>query len=776
MKYIRTIILLSLCIGGYHFIQAQERPTDKFRQMYDLLPTPNQYRSANGAAGPEYWQQKADYKIKVKLKEGKQPRIDGEETITYHNNSPDALEYLWLQLDQNVRSKKSQSYQVKEQKMGKDKKISSSNFYRNFPHFDGGFNILSVTDHHGKDLPFTIVYTMMRIDLKEPLKPGEKISFHVRWWYNVNDRAKIGGRSGYEYFKEEDNYLFTIAQFYPRMCQYNDVEGWQHKQFLGRGEFTLSFGDYDLEITVPANHLVAATGKLTNADDILSRKMLRRMDEAEKSFDEPVLIATQEEAEEREKTHSAKSKTWRFHADNVRDVAFASSNKFIWDAMNVRFEDGSTAMAMSMYPKEGNPLWGQFSTKVVAHTLYWYSHYTFPYPYPVAWSIHTQRIGMEYPMICFNGGRPNKDGTYSIGQRNGLFGVITHEVGHNFFPMIVNSDERQWTWMDEGLNTFVQHLTHRQWDRKFHGWYATPESMIEYMGGDPKNIRPVMTNSEAIYQFGYNAYAKPTVALMILRETVLGRELFDFAFKTYANRWKFKHPYPADFFRTMEDASGVDLDWFWRGWFYTTDFVDIGIDYVKEYTINDKNPKKEWTFLKEQARTKPRYLGDIRDDTAIVHTQVEKDPHLQDFYYSYDPVVEKVLSKQDYEDYLNQLSEKELEFMSKAYIFYEIKFVNKGGLVMPLIVQFKYEDGTDEVVRIPAEVWRLHNDEVTKLFPLKKHVKQVILDPFLETADVNKSNNYFPKEIIKDRYELFLEKKRNPDLNPMQKARKNQGN
>ncbi len=764
---IGTILLVLL--GFNHFILGQ-RPTDKFKQMYDLLPTPNQYRSANGASGPEYWQQRADYVIKVQLTEGKQPKIQGEETITYYNNSPDPLEYLWLQLDQNVRAKNAQSYLVSEQKMNKKKSVNAAYFYRAFPHFEGGFNITSVVDESGNSLPFTIVNTMMRIDLKSPLKAGENLSFNIKWWYNINDRAKVGGRSGYEYFKEEDNYLFTIAQFYPRMCQYNDVEGWQNKQFLGRGEFTLSFGNYDLEITVPDNHLVAASGVLQNPDDVLSQKMKKRLKKAKNTFDYPVFIATQKEAESREKTKASGVKTWKFHAENVRDVAFASSNKFIWDAMNVRFEDGSTAMAMSMYPKEGNPLWERYSTKVVAHTLYWYSHYTFSYPYPVAWSIHTKSIGMEYPMICFNGGRPEKDGTYSESQKNRLIGVVTHEVGHNFFPMIVNSDERQWTWMDEGLNTFVQHLAHQQWDRKFRAWYSSPESMIEYMGGDQKNIRPIMTNSESIYQFGYNAYAKPTVALMILRETVLGRKLFDFAFKTYANRWKFKHPYPADFFRTMEDASGVDLDWFWRGWFYTTDFVDIGVDYVKEYALKTRNPEEELVYLNHKKKDAPRYIASLRNDTAIAQTRVESDPHLQDFYYRYDPLIAQVMSKKDYETYLQKLSDDDRALLQQAYLFYEVKFVNKGGLVMPLIVQFIYEDDSKEVFRIPAEIWKMNNDEVTRLFPTKKRVKQVVLDPFLETADVDKSNNYFPRKILKDRYEIFVEKKRKAHKNPMQKA------
>ena len=550
---------------------------NKFKQLYEELPDPNAYRTASGAPGPEYWQQKADYNIKVRLDDGTQ-RIYGEETITYTNNSPDPLNYLWLQLDQNVRAEDSDSYLVRTGSL--PERVSTQALGRFINPFDGGFKIDHIK-HNGVDLPHTVVKTMMRVDMPATLMPGQTFSFDIKYWYNINDRMQIGGRSGYEYFEKDDNYLYTIAQFFPRMCVYNDVDGWQNKQFLGSGEFTLPFGDYHVEITVPEDHLVAATGTLSNAKKILSAEHYKKFESAKSAFEQPVIIATQAEAETREQIKATKEKTWIFDATNVRDFAFASSRKFIWDAMAVKLGNGTTTMAMSMYPKEGNPLWEKYSTKVVAHTVKWYSHFTVDYPYPVAWSISAAQIGMEYPMICFNYGRCEEDGTYSRRTKYGMIGVIIHEVGHNWFPMIINSDERQWTWMDEGLNTFVQYLTEQQFEPNYPSRRGPAHKITNYMGGDKENISPIMTNSESILQFGANAYAKPATALNILRETVMGREIFDMAFKEYAERWAFKHPTPADFFRTMEDASAVDLDWFWRGWFYTTDNTDMAIKNVR---------------------------------------------------------------------------------------------------------------------------------------------------------------------------------------------------
>ncbi len=763
--------VLALALVGTSLFGQPHTHQNKFRQLGQELPTPNVYRNAAGAPGHGYWQQQADYQMDIELDE-KTQRLYGTETITYHNQSPDALEYLWVQLDQNRRAKDSDSYKINTNSLREEMSLRSLNQLE--PTFDGGFKIDYVQLPDGEALPYTVVKTMMRVEMPRPLAPGQSFSFRIKWWYNINDRMQIGGRSGYEYFPDEDNHLFTIAQFFPRMCVYNDVEGWQNKQFLGRGEFALPFGNYEVRITVPEDHLVAATGLLQNEKDVLTKTQRERLAEARKERKTPVFIVTEEEARKNEKQKAKDKKTWIFTAENVRDFAFASSRKFIWDAMGVDQEDGSVVMAMSMYPKEGNPLWEKYSTKVVAHTLKWFTHYTFNYPYPVAWSIHTNRIGMEYPMICFNGGRPEPDGTYTERTKYGLIGVIIHEVGHNYFPMIVNSDERQWTWMDEGLNTFVQFLTEQQWERDYPSRRGPAHKIVDYMKGDKDRISPIMTNSESIFQFGNNAYGKPATALNILRETIMGRELFDYAFKTYARRWKFKHPSPADFFRTMEDASGIDLDWFWRGWFYTTDHVDIAIADVQWYRLDTKNPDLENSLLAEARRQAPENISIVRNREQIAQTQDEVDPSIRDFYNEYDPLEVTVLDRQEYQRYLNSLSAEEIALLEKQTNYYEITFENKGGLVMPLILQFEYADGSEELIRIPAEIWKITSDKVTKVFPTEKEIRQITLDPFLETADVNTQNNYFPpKPQGPSRFELFRSKSMQRDReNPMQRRQR----
>ncbi|MEL6675806.1 MAG: M1 family metallopeptidase [Bacteroidota bacterium] len=740
---------------------------NKFRQLGQELPTPNVYRNAAGAPGPEYWQQKADYEMDIRLDDENQ-RIYGEEVITYHNQSPDVLTYLWLQLDQNVREQGSDAQLTRTSSMQQVRSFAGLKRMGN--DFDGGFKLDYVQDVNGKPLPHVVNRTMMRVDMPAALNPGQSFSFKVKWWYNINDRMKVGGRSGMEYFEEEDNYLYTIAQFFPRMCVYNEVEGWQNKQFLGRGEFAVPFGDYKVKLTVPSDHVVGSTGVLQNPKAVLSSEQRSRLKQAANSSD-PVMIVTQAEAEEAEKTKVKETKTWEFHAENVRDFAFCSSRKFIWDAMGVKFGD-RTVLAMSYYPKEGNPLWEKYSTRVVAHTLEVYSKYTFDYPYPVAISVHTNRIGMEYPMICFNGGRPEADGTYSARTKYGMIGVIIHEVGHNFFPMIVNSDERQWTWMDEGLNTFVQYLTEQEWERDYPSRRGPAEKIVSYMKGDKDRISPIMTNSESIFQFGANAYAKPATALNILRETVLGRELFDYAFKEYSRRWMFKHPSPADFFRTMEDASGTDLDWFWRGWFYTTDAVDISIDNVEWYQINTKNPEIEKPLAKEASTPKREFIGDTRNKEEIKETVTERNPAMKDFYNEYDPSKVTFFDQTQYEKYYNSLSDEEKAMLASSDHFYQINFSNKGGLPMPVILQFVYTDGSYEDIRIPAEIWRMGSADITKVFRTEKEIQEIVLDPYRETADIDTSNNNWPPKAAPSRFELFKQRRFGPGgMNPMQQDR-----
>jgi hypothetical protein len=720
---------------------SSERNPDKFKQMYDLLATPNMYRTASGAPGPEYYQQQADYKINVEL-DDKNTKLYGEETITYTNNAKESLDYLWLQLDQNQQSRKSLSPLVNGEKT--DPAMGVQGFSRKYleEKFDGGFNIEFVKDATGKPMQYTINQTMMRIELPKVLKHKEKITFSIKWWYNINNYLLDGGRSGYEHFDKDGNNLYILAQFYPRMAVYNDVEGWQNQQFWGSGEFTLPFGNFEVNITVPADHIMEATGTLLNRQEVFTAAQLARLAIAEKTFDKPVVVVTQEEAEAAEKGFSDKKKTWKFKAENVRDFGIATSRKFIYDAMAVKL-NSKTAMAVSVYPKEGNPLWGEYSTKAVAHTLKSYSNHTFDYPYPKAVSVHAQDQGMEYPMICWNWGRPDADGKYSDRVKNGMISVIVHEVGHNYFPMIVNSDERQWTWMDEGLNSFMEYMALMEWDPNFPADRGPAKNIVPYMSGDQKGLEPIMSNSESIRQFGNNAYGKPAAGLNILRETVMGRELFDYAFKAYANRWKFKHPTPEDFFRTMEDASAFDLDWFWRGWFYTTDNNDIGIKEVKKFFVSNEPTKEVEEFMKKRRRrnsnTGPMVYM-VADGSEDYKPEMNKPFQIKDF--------------QALDEYVNKtFSAEEKAKLKDPKYFYQVTFDKPGGLVMPIIVELTFEDGTTEIQKFPAQIWRMNDKEVSRTFATQKAITKIVLDPKLETADVDTANNSWPKVEVKSKFD-----------------------
>jgi hypothetical protein len=750
---------------------------NKFEQLGTILPTPNEYRTASGAPGPKYWQQRCDYTIEANLDDKKQV-LNGKETVTYYNNSPDVLTYLWLQLDENEHSTTNNAnYQDGSRMKNVMADLEVSRMIAK-PDKEHGVNIISATDADGRKLEYTINRTMMRLELPAPLKPGQKFIFKIDWNYNIIDRMKYGGRGGYEYFPEDGNYIYTIAQWYPRLCVYSDFQGWQNQQFTGRGEFALTFGNFDVKMTVPADHIIASTGECQNYQEVLSPAQLKRWNTAQ-TVKEPLEIATLDEAVKNEKSRSAQTKTWHYKADMVRDFAWTSSRKYIWDAVPA-YVEGKKIMCMSFYGKEAYPLYRPFSTKAVAHTIKTYSKFSIPYPYPVAQSVEAAN-GMEYPMICFNYGRAEKDGTYSEATKNGMLGVVIHEVGHNFFPMIVNSDERQWTWMDEGLNSFLQYLAQELWDSNFPSGRGPAYKIVDYMKLPKDQLEPIMTNSENIVNFGPNAYAKPATGLNILRETIMGRDLFDYAFKEYARRWAFKHPTPADFFRTMEDASAEDLDWFWRGWFYGIDPVDISIDSVKNYTVDlQKNPEKR-TIKRRLNVTRP--LVDEFVDITKVRNRAEKtkfetdiDPSLQDFYYKYDRGLVKVDTSTaitTIELYGNTLTNKEKADLAKDNFFYEIYFTNKGGLVMPLILEWTYKDGSKEIEKIPAQVWRKDENSLVKVFVKNKEVTNIRLDPMRETADIDESNNYWPVKELPTKFEVFKAEQsargQSSGGNPMQK-------
>jgi hypothetical protein len=743
---------------------AAEPFDDKFRQLDELLPTPTTIRTASGAPGHAYWQQRADYAIRATLDEAKRA-ISGTETITYHNNSPDTLSYLWVQLDQNIYKRDSDarmtatvpSRDAWARARGPEDgyKFDALRSVLEKSTFDGGFRIAAVKDAGGHPLHVVINRTMMRIDLPQPLKPGAKLAFSIDWSYNINEQKVLGGRSGYEKFDEDKNDLFEIAQWFPRMAAYYDVTGWQHKQFLGTGEFTLEFGDYDVQLTVPADHIVAGTGELQNPGDVLTAAQRQRLEQA-RTATKPVIIATQAEAEAREKTRASGTKTWHFRAKNVRDFAWASSRKFIWDAQGFR-KDATNVLAQSFYPKEGNPLWEKYSTAAVIHTIAEYNKYSFDYPYPVAISVNGPVGGMEYPMICFNGPRPTKDKktgeiTYSSRTKYGLISVVIHEVGHNYFPMIVNSDERQWTWMDEGLNSFLQYLAEQAWEEHYPQSRGEPRAIVDYMKST--NQVPIMTNSESIAALGYNAYAKPTAALIVLRETVLGRELFDFAFREYAQRWKFKRPTPADFFRTMEDASGTDLDWFWRGWFYTTDHVDVSVDGITEYTVGTKDPEIEKAWKKAQRDAEPISITDQRNKGTLPR-RVDAHPELKDFYNEHDEFTVTNHDRNKYNEAVGDLEDWEKNLLKEGKHLYLVDFSNLGGLVTPLVLEITLQSGKKYVERIPAEVWRYTPKKITKLIITDEPMVALTQDPYWETADTDTSNNSWPRKAVPSRLELY---------------------
>lgn len=776
----KTLVLLgalTLISQGVmaNVMQTKGSFEDKFRQLDESLPTANSYRSAAGAPGENYWQQQVDYDIDVTLDE-KARRLSASQRIEYTNNSPHTLRYLWLQLDQNIYKADSIAERSKTFKSGleaqpvdKPTKLSLSALRRMqfLADNEPGFVLSNIKDEDGDDLKATVVDTLMRVDLNQPLRPGQSTELSMDFAFNIVEEDAVGARNGYEHFEKDGNDIFLLAQWFPRLAAYTDYEAWTNKAFLGRGEFTLEFGDYDVEITVPADHIVSATGTLDNPGSVLNRTQRQRLEQA-KNAERPVFIVTEEEALENEKSATQETKTWRFKADNVRDFAWASSRKFMWDAKGYHQggDEQPLVMAMSFYPKEGGDLWKKYSTEAVIHTMEVYSRYSFDYPYPVAQSVNGPVGGMEYPMITFNGPRTElrDDGsrTYSQAEKRFLIGVVIHEVGHIYFPMIVNSDERQWTWMDEGLNSFLDGVAGREWDPDI-PWGVEPRDIVEYMKSEHQV--PIMTQSDSVLRLGPNAYTKPAAALNILREVILGRELFDFAFKEYANRWKYKRPTPADFFRTMEEASGVDLDWFWRGWFYSTDHVDIALDKVYKLRLDTMNPDIDFNRLREIEKNKPTSLFVERNKREGRDLWIDKNPDVRDFYDSNDRFTVTNKERNAYQKMLSKLDPWERRTLDRAVAednnYYVMQFSNVGGLVMPILLELSYTDGTTEQRYIPAEIWRRNAKQVEKLIVTDKgkEIASIAVDPGWETADVDVSNNYYPRRIMESRIETYKRKK-----------------
>lgn len=764
------MIIFALCSASF----AHDPLSGQFDSIEEFLSSPNQIRTASGRPGNEYWQQQADYNIQITLNEDEH-RISGAQTITYHNNSPDSLSYLWLQLDANQLSNQSERERMHSAPHLAKVPVDSMRSIDQRPKYDPDFKIWNVQlkkeDEKDTSLPFMIDSTLMRINLPEAIPPHSKLSFSMEWSYQLNDSDVLWARSGYEYFPEEDSSIYEIAQFYPRMAIYTDMDGWLTKEFLGSGEFAAEFGDFYVQITVPADHIVGATGVLQNPEDVLTKTQIDRLEEA-KHAEKPSFIVTPKEAKQNQEERASETKTWIFHAENVRDFAFGSSRKFIWDAWG-REIAGQTVMAMSYYPNEAEPLWSTYSTQAIAHTLEIYSAYLFPYPYPVCISMNGAIGGMEYPMLSFNGPRPLEDGTY-FGEEGpfqhkkyGLISVIIHEVGHNWFPMMINTDERSWTWMDEGLNTYVQMIAQAQWEAEYPIKRGEPQNITGYMEG--QNEVPIMTDADSLRSKGNNAYAKPATALNILRETVIGSESFDFAFQQYAQSWAFKRPYPSDFFRIMEDASGKDLDWFWRAWFYSTNHVDLAISDVQSYRKLTGNPKLDKP-MKREWEEEQKVITKTASRYQATPKRTDDFPELLDFYNEYDAYEITDEDIEQYEQLLKNWSKEDKELLLSDRYYHVITIENITRMPTPIILRLTYHNGAQEEYRIPVHVWRKDNQKTTKLIQSEQPLLRVELDPFLETADTDLSNNQFPQGIQEKLFEVIPNE--DPPQNPMQKARK----
>jgi len=749
----KKLLILTLTLGASYITTNSQsnnpgsNHANRFEELNYLLATPNEYRTASGAPGPKYWQQRADYDISVELDEPNNV-IKGTETITYLNNSPNPLTYIWLQLDENYHNPSSDNNYTNTNRMDSrmtDAQLTNLEPWRKLQGY--GMNITRATNAAFHPLKYTINQTMMRIDLPNTLNPGQRFVFKLDWNYKIPDKLTRYGRGGYEHFAEDDNNLYSISQFYPRMAVYSDFQGWQTIQFTSGAEFALTFGNFKVNITVPADHIVAATGECRTYKNLLTTAQLKRWQQAQ-TAKEPVEVVTLAEALQASKTKSTAKKTWVYEAENVRDFAFNTSRRLVWDAMAANVE-GRKVMCMSYYGKEAYPLYRKFSTKVVSHTLRVYSKHTFPYPYPVAISVEAA-IGMEYPMLAMNNGRAEKDGTYTEATKNGMISVIIHEVGHNYFPMIVNSDERQYWWMDEGLNSFLQFLAEQEFDINYPSGRGPAHKIVEYMRLPKDKLEPIMTKGDAVSSVGSNAYGKASTGLNILRETILGREAFDHAFKEYARRWAFKHPTPADLFRTMEDASGTDLDWFWRGWFFGTDAVDISLDSVRWFKMD-----KSGAAVTKLPATgfEPINIIKNRSDTSM-RFYTDTDTTLRDYYY-YNPYADSIYNVQSRNAKANETADttNERKWIDKN--FYQLTFSNNGGMIMPVVIEWTYTDGTKEVERVPVRIWMQNEQQATKVFIKDKQVASISLDPYKETADINESNGRWPVKEMPSRFQLF---------------------
>jgi hypothetical protein len=569
IKPLLSFLLILLSAASFAQVSNYDPHTLFSPLFYNNSGTPT--RAATGEPGTAYWQNKADYKINAALNDVTN-EIKASVIITYKNNSPFALPFLWLQLDQNLFAKNSRG-QARMPVGSRSRYGDASN------NFDGGYKITAVKNLTANaNANYIIDDTRMQVRLADAVKANNgTIQIQIDYSFTLPEYG--ADRCGI--LKTKNGNIFTVAQWYPRMCVYDDIKGWNTEPYLGPSEFYLEYGDFEINLTAPANHIVVCSGELLNESEVLTATQISRLAEAKKS-DKTVMLRTAKEVNDPSSRPTGTTLTWKYKISNSRDVAWASSKSFIWDAAKINLPSGKACLAMSAYPVEsdGNKGWAR-STEYTKGSIENYSKRWFEYPYPWAVNVAANVGGMEYPGIVFCG---------STAQTDGLFGVTDHEFGHTWFPMIVGSNERKYGWMDEGFNTFINSLADDDFNK---GEYKGPKTdmtyMNQYMFGE--NTEAIMNTPDALREanIGNSLYFKPGYGLELLRNEILGADRFDYAFKEYIKRWAYKHPTPWDFFKTMDNVSGEDLSWFWRGWFLENYRLDQAIEKV-EYT--DSKPAK----------------------------------------------------------------------------------------------------------------------------------------------------------------------------------------
>lgn len=714
-------LMLPLAIAVSAVAHAEATP---FSPLGSLVDPPSATRGADGRPTSTYWQQHIAYDIDATL-DVERRVINAQAELRYTNNAPQALDAIWFEISPEATTKDAIAHRSATINVD-SASVRDLRGLREQEERGGGLVVSSVADSEDRPLAFEARGTQLRVALPRPLASGQTVRIKLAWRVALVDLDRKGGRTGYMLLSSGDP-IFHIAQWYPQPVAFTDYGGWRNVPFVDHGEFAPELGDYNVSLTLPAGQLVAATGVLTNEADVLTGVERTRLARLRQGKVTEIVTA----AEAATKRRSSETRTWRFAARNVRDFALAASLRYRWDAT---LAGTSAVRAMTFYPSEASALWRPLALPAIGHALDVYGRMTFDYPYPVVQAAFGPNDGMEHTMLAFSRYPPDgPNGTYSRERKRDFLWVLTHEVGHNWFPLIVNSDERAWTWMDEGLTSYLETLATLEWS----GDYTTRPNLPAMLGAEREATgrQPPMTPANAVVDLFPTQYHRPAAALQVLRELVLGRETFDRAFRAYARAWMFKRPTPGDFFRTINQESGADLDWFWRAWFFSTDHVDLSLERVAALRLvavpADAIPAPA-------DATPPANLTVLRNAAEGRRLMVEQVPRLAD---AYDRIPERTLAGATPSAHAVVDVQRTLDALGQGGVFYELDIRNRGGVVSPVPIRIDYRDGTSERYVVPVELWFGDTKRAQHILWRAKSIRSVTLDPDAATGDVDRGNN-----------------------------------